>query len=256
MTKLQKTENRMEERKYKVLANVTDGDKRAAEAAIVEGDLSKLTTVQRVQYVVAFCNSIGVNPLTRPVDLIKLNGKLQMYSTKNCTDQLRRIHGVSSRVLSRQVDKQAYSFDVEVEVTDVTGRRQTALGSVPIPVGRDGKINRVEACNAKMKAETKAFRRATLSLVGLSMLDESELDTIDLLKREGDGKAPFSYEGRVGLLGEGDLPKGGDRVRAALNLDKRDGKEEDDGGEARGEIQGEDSPEIIEVGETEGSWQD
>jgi hypothetical protein len=35
-----------------------------------------------------------------------------------------------------------------------------------------------------MKAETKAKRRVTLSIVGLGMLDESELETIPQLKTE------------------------------------------------------------------------
>ena len=57
---------------------------------------------------------------------------------------------------------------------DKTGRIDAALGSVSI-VGLRGEA----LSNAKMKAETKAKRRATLSICGLGfVLDETEIETV------------------------------------------------------------------------------
>jgi hypothetical protein len=63
---------------------------------------------------------------------------------------------------------------VTVEVVDKRGHTDSATGVVCL-TGETGK----HLANAIMKAETKAKRRATLSLCGLGFLDESELDTVD-----------------------------------------------------------------------------
>jgi hypothetical protein len=50
------------------------------------------------------------------------------------------------------------------------GRTTESIGAVSI-----GNMKGDSLCNAMMKAETKAKRRATLDLLGLGMLDESEI---------------------------------------------------------------------------------
>ena len=55
----------------------------AAELALVTGDLSRLTPEQRLSYYNRVCESIDVNPLTRPFDYITLNGKLLLYAKKD-----------------------------------------------------------------------------------------------------------------------------------------------------------------------------
>ena len=58
------------------------------EAVIAKGDLSKLTPGERTQYYVQVCESVGLNPLTKPFEYITLNGKLVLYARKDCTDLL------------------------------------------------------------------------------------------------------------------------------------------------------------------------
>src|SRR5215831_11658866 len=68
-------------------------------------------------------------------------------------------------------------------VQDRTGRTDTGLGMVSLLKYKDGKwikMNGRELANARMKAETKAKRRATLSICGLGILDETELDTMEV----------------------------------------------------------------------------
>jgi len=62
---------------------------------VIEGDLSRLSPRERVIYYNAVCQSLGLNPLSKPFELIKLNGKLTLYARKDCTDQLRKLHKIS-----------------------------------------------------------------------------------------------------------------------------------------------------------------
>ena len=141
------------------------------EQVVVMGDLAKLTPEQRNLYYKGVCESLGLNPLTRPFEYITLNGKLQLYARKDCTDQLRKLHGVSVRIADRSTLDDL--MVVTAEATDKTGRTDSSIGAVSIS-GLRGEAK----ANALMKAETKARRRVTLALCGLGILDESEIETV------------------------------------------------------------------------------
>lgn len=142
------------------------------ERVLLGGDLSKLTPEQRLSYYNQMCQSLGLNPLTKPFEYIQLNGKLQLYARKDATDQLRKLNGVS-------VDTLTHDFKPELDLYIVTAngsigeRKDTGTGAVST-----ANLKGDALANAIMKAETKAKRRLTLSICGLGMLDESELDTI------------------------------------------------------------------------------
>ena len=72
------------------------------EQVIIQGDLSELTPAQRVSYYREVCSSLGLNPLTKPFDYIRLNGKLTLYAKKDAAEQLRDIHGVSITSLEKE----------------------------------------------------------------------------------------------------------------------------------------------------------
>lgn len=141
------------------------------EQVIAMGDLSKLTPKERTEYYKTVCESIGLNPLTKPFEYINLNGKLTLYARKDATDQLRKIHGVSIRIAARERIEDVYL--VTARATDSQGREDESIGAVSVR-GLHGDA----LCNAIMKAETKSKRRVTLSICGLGMLDESEIETI------------------------------------------------------------------------------
>ncbi len=140
-------------------------------AVILNGDLAKLTPNQKVDYMLGVCKSMGLNPATKPFEFIALNGKLTMYARKDCTEQLRKIHGVSIKIVSREIVSDCYV--VQAQATDKTGKVDESLGAVSI-AGLKGE----NLSNAMMKAETKAKRRVTLSICGLGMLDETEVSSI------------------------------------------------------------------------------
>ena len=141
------------------------------EQVIVKGDLSNLTPQERSNYYMTVCKSVGLNPLTKPFEYIKLNGRLTLYALRTCTDQLRTIHGVSVEDMTES--ERDGVFIVTAKVRDKAGRTDMSKGAVTI-----GNLKGDALCNALMKAETKAKRRATLSICGLGFLDESEIETI------------------------------------------------------------------------------
>jgi hypothetical protein len=141
------------------------------ERALITGDLSKLSENERLQYYSKICESLGVNPMTKPFAYLQLSGKLTLYATRDCTDQLRKNHGVSIEISGRE------TFDgihvVTARATDKHGRYDESTGAVTM-----GALKGDALANALMKAETKAKRRVTLSICGLGMLDETEIETI------------------------------------------------------------------------------
>lgn len=149
---------------------VLDGAK-TLENVLMVGDLSQLSPPERLSYYQAVCESVGLNPLTRPFDYLQLSGKLTLYAKRDATDQLRKIHKVSIQITARETVNDAYV--VTARATDATGRTDESIGAVSIR-GMSGD----PLCNAMMKAETKAKRRVTLSLCGMGWLDETEIETI------------------------------------------------------------------------------
>ena len=148
---------------------MTIGEK--AEAAIIEGDLSRLSPAERVAYYNRVCDALGLLATTKPFGYMVLSGKLTLYAMKGCTDQLRKIHGVSLVINSITIEDGICV--VSVSATDSAGRSDVDIGAVVC-----GHLKGEDLANAKMRAVTKAKRRVTLSLCGLGFLDESEVTSI------------------------------------------------------------------------------
>jgi hypothetical protein len=141
------------------------------ERVVLGGDLSKLSSQERMLYYRELCHSLKLNPLTQPFQYLSLSGKLVLYARKDATEQLRKQHGVSITKLEAQTTEGVYI--VTATAKDQTGREDVATGAVAIE-NLKGEMK----ANAMLKAETKAKRRVTLSLCGLGMLDETEVETI------------------------------------------------------------------------------
>ena len=152
-----------------VISNEKMGE--IAEKVILNGDLSALSSKEKFQYVSQLCNSLDLNILTKPIQLIKFQGKEVIYFTKDATEQIR----VKSRISITSTDSKVVNGVYMVSVFGCTqdGRIDSATGAVSI----DG-LKGDALANAMMKAETKAKRRFTLSICGLGVLDESEIDSI------------------------------------------------------------------------------
>jgi hypothetical protein len=138
---------------------------------LIDNDVQNMTVDERHTYYITVCERVGLDPMTRPFEFITLNGKKQLYCLRAGTDQLRRIHGVSINQLSSTRMQDTYV--VTANATDRSGRSDAATGAVSLRgLSGDGLANKIMHC------ETKAKRRVTLSLCGLGMLDEIEVETI------------------------------------------------------------------------------
>jgi hypothetical protein len=132
---------------------------------VLKGDVSALSPTEKVDYYNHICERIGLDPATQPFQLLSLSGKQVMYATKGAAEQLTKLYGVSHEIRERATISDVHI--VYVRATEVkTGRFEDSSGAVTI-----SNLKGDALCNALMKAETKAKRRSTLSLLGLGMLD-------------------------------------------------------------------------------------
>jgi len=148
------------------------------EKVITGGDLGQLTPQQRVRYYIETCESLGLEWRTRPFDVVSLRGSnaKTLYPNKGCAEQLGRLHHVSTESVKTETLNGVLIETMRACLPN--GRCVTKKGAVTVE-GLKGD----NFANAVMKAETKAFRRAVLALVGLNMADESELDTMPVSGR-------------------------------------------------------------------------
>lgn len=171
---------------------------------IVDGNLASLTSQQKLKYYDELCKSVNLNPLTRPFEFHEMGygkeKKLVLYANKGCAEQLRALHNVSVDKVEHKKEDGLYLVTAHVRMGDRTDvstgvipfcepqslkkwdTRQNGYIFTPNPeAGKSLPLN--DLANLIMKTETKAKRRATLSICGLgSILDESEIETIPVPK--------------------------------------------------------------------------
>lgn len=172
---IKQTDNEMYERNYKQMVMAAQELNAQSVGEIIErvvmlGDLKQLKPEERVDYYSQVCRSLGLNPLTRPLEYITLNGKLTLYARKDCTEQLRKLHRVSIYKLETNERDGVFEAMAYARSGD---REDVDFGAASIK-GLTGDA----LVNAKLKAITKAKRRVTLSICGLGFLDETEVETI------------------------------------------------------------------------------
>lgn len=150
---------------------LTTNDKNIISNIVLKGDISGLKPDEKVKYYNMFCESLGLNPVTKPFQIIKFQNKEVLYATKDATEQLRKLNGVS--VIEMDNEKKNDILIVKTKVQDKQGRTDISTGAVNIK-----NLYGDALANAIMKAETKSKRRATLSICGLGILDETEIETL------------------------------------------------------------------------------
>lgn len=134
-------------------------------------DTTALSESQRAEYLATLCRKLRLNPLTQPLRFLRLQGGEVLYATRGATDQLAAMHRLNRRTIRGPEIVDIAGTKVAVCVCEATlpdGRSETAHATLPVS----------DPANLFMKLETKAKRRATLSILGLGILDETELDTI------------------------------------------------------------------------------
>jgi hypothetical protein len=183
------------------LERVVDGT--TVERVLLDGDLGKLSPAQRVTYYGKVCDTLGLNPLTRPFEYLILNNKLTLYARREATEQLRHLHHVSLTIAAREVVEDTYIVTARAVLPD--GRTDESIGAKSI-----ANLKGEARANAMMTAETKAKRRVTLSICGLGLLDETEVADIPAqIQRPPVDVAP-PHAGRLASSGNPSEPNGGD----------------------------------------------
>tara|TARA_R110001592_G_scaffold122620_3_gene329568 strand:+ start:14647 stop:15540 length:894 start_codon:yes stop_codon:yes gene_type:complete len=143
----------------------------ALEQVLLNGDIGRLSSEQRLMLLKATCDRVGLDPLAKPFEFLRLNGKTVLYATKSCTDQLRSLHKIS--IVDVKTELVGETYTAIVTAKNGEGRIDSDMGSVFVG-NKQGEM----LSNLMMKAVTKGKRRVTLSMVGLGVLDETETDTI------------------------------------------------------------------------------
>ena len=172
-------------------------DTASIEALISTGDIGKMSPEQRIGYYKTLCEATGLNPVGQPFEYMTLQGKTVLYAKRQAAEQLRKLHSISIQIISRTTENDTHS--VIARATTPDGRCDESVGAVSI-----ANLKGDALANALMKAETKAKRRVTLSLCGLGMLDEIELETIPNARRVDfdEPKALPSHDGETMALAE------------------------------------------------------
>ncbi len=169
-----------------VAARTPEAAAMALERVVTMGDLRYLEPEERVAYYLDTCQSLGLNPRSRPFDWIEMDGRLVLYPNKSCTDQLRAVHRIRIETSMPEASPDGSMLRCVAKAWMPDGRSDTATKYVPLTgYRRDGGAYRLsgkELANAYMKAETGAKRRVTFSLIGLAAppadVDEVEYKAI------------------------------------------------------------------------------
>lgn len=149
---------------------------KAIDSFVTRGDWSGLTPEARAVAYVNVCTGLGLNPASMPLSFLRLNGKDVLYVGRGATDQLAARHRLNREIIDGPKITDINGTKIALAVCKATlpgGRFETATATLPV----------IDPPNLYMKLETKAKRRATLSVLGLGIMDESELDTIPATAR-------------------------------------------------------------------------
>ena len=130
--------------------------------AVLNGDLKGLPPAVKIEYYNAVCHAVGIDPMARPFEYIPVRGgKEKLYWTAVGAFTLGAQYGASIEDDGGQFDGEAYV--VRAIARAPGGRMATNVGRLHI-----GQLKGQDLEDAKMKAVTKAQRRAFLTLCGVS----------------------------------------------------------------------------------------
>lgn len=175
------------------VARTAESAAMALERVVTMGDLRDLTPEERVNYYLDLCQSLALNPRSRPFDWILFKEgrdgpeKLALYPNASCMAQLRNLHRIRVEITRREIVGDLFVCEARGTLPD--GRTDTASKYVPITNYQGERLRGQQLGNAMMKAETGAKRRLTLSIVGLAGVpDREEGGTVRHVVVDGTGE--------------------------------------------------------------------
>src|SRR4051794_9871009 len=105
-------------------------DETIISSIVINGDISKLSPQQKVNYYRQFCERLGLDPLSQPFKLLRLNGREILYCDRTGAQQLNKLHGVSHEIKARETVSGCYVVTAQASTPD--GRHTESIGAVTI----------------------------------------------------------------------------------------------------------------------------
>lgn len=158
------------------VAERSPNDTTIIEKLIMEGDISKLSSDQRLQYYYHFCERLGLDPYSNSIQYLTLKNRLVLYITAKACDQLAMNRGISRRIV--KTERLGDIYIVTAEASDASGRVEQSTGAMLLANGKGDALVGEELLNTLLKCETKAKRRAVIAFTGLGAMSEDEADSI------------------------------------------------------------------------------
>ncbi len=150
------------------------------------GDVIHFNDEEKLQIMHMICKRLGVDPISRPLELLKLPGTDKMpareiwYLSATGCELIAGIWKMSFRIKEKGIEKDegvAY-YVIEGKIPD-TDRVDEATAYVECGTRlTNGEVKLwfgTQMANARMKAETKARRRLIRRLTGLDFIDEDDI---------------------------------------------------------------------------------
>ena len=156
-------------------------------AGAANKDTKSLSQGEREAALAGLSRALGLNPLTNAVRFIALQGGEALYVTRQGTDQIAaRLRINRETIVGPEIRDIAgvKMLFCQVRASSPDGRSDVATATIPLK----------DPANDLMKVETKAKRRAVLSLVGLGLLTEEDAEAAqvsDAARQTDDPTAPW-----------------------------------------------------------------
>lgn len=147
----------------------------------LDGNLAPLTEEERWAYYQEYCRYLGLDPITKPFDILeqevgKDNAKrkiVTLYPNAKCAAQLTRLHNLTfSEPKVEMIDAMSLCI-VRVEVRTPSGASRWGDSAFVYDKSKAWSLP-----NDYKKTVTQAHRRAVLGICGVAGPDESELDDV------------------------------------------------------------------------------
>ncbi len=138
-----------------------------------QNNLKSLTEQERAEFLAHKATMLGLKPESSGLRWLVLRGNLTLYASRETCDQLCSTHGISVNIVSQERIEDLYVVTARAQNSE--GRFMDDLSAVKWQgTSPDGKP--IDPGIAIKKSVTSAKRRAVLSFVGLSIMDETEVE--------------------------------------------------------------------------------
>lgn len=148
---------------------------------MTSGDLSRLPKATKDAFIVKLAEQIGIPPYPPPFAFVTdKRGKETLVPQKHLAQALRDKHGISTEITYQGPLQLGDKFDESIYVVKMKGTLPSGRFAEEMGTGffgGDSAVGRGKA-DEVLKTVTKAANRVTYSLLGIGLIDETEVDSL------------------------------------------------------------------------------